>query len=128
MRSIETHERLSNRTAASVKLAAVSEQAADWFLRARERRFTESEQRALARWFRESPQHIAEFIRMYQLHGLLREVKLEPFELHPEPLIARQRRERRRTILSWLVAALLVIGGLGLGLCVVLLVGSVRSP
>jgi ferric-dicitrate binding protein FerR (iron transport regulator) len=84
MRSIETPEQTQSIPAASGQVSIVAE-AADWFLRARDRRLTPVEEQALAQWFRQSPGHIAEFIRMYQLHGLLRDAKLEPFE--PAPML-----------------------------------------
>ena len=46
---------------------------------------------------REAIEHIAEFIRMYQLHGLLRDAKLEPFEAGPmTPLAPSEPHGQRR--------------------------------
>jgi ferric-dicitrate binding protein FerR (iron transport regulator) len=79
MRSIETDELTASIHTAPEQISII-EEAADWFLRARDRPLTAAEQQALTHWFRQSPRHIAEFIRMYQLHGWLREAKLQPFE------------------------------------------------
>jgi ferric-dicitrate binding protein FerR (iron transport regulator) len=131
MRSIETDE-LTASTLPGPKLTTISEEAADWFLRARDRQFTPNEQKALARWFKQSPQHIAEFIRVYQLHGLLREAKLEPFEPGPQALAPehcsprdRLRRDRRR--ISWAVLLLLGIGVVFLVVLLVVLLGGRES-
>jgi ferric-dicitrate binding protein FerR (iron transport regulator) len=79
MRSIESDELTASIHTTPEQISIVDE-AAHWFLRARDRRLTLAEEKALAQWFRQSPRHIAEFIRMYQLHGLLREAKLQPFD------------------------------------------------
>ena len=128
MRSTRTDESPSTTRADVTPLSSI-EAAADWFLRARDRRFTPDEQQALLHWLKQSPQHIAEFIRMYQLHGLLRAAKLEPFEPDQRSLSPDDVRrpnpfeEHRATIASILGRVALVVAGLLLGLCVVLLIG-----
>ena len=119
MRSIETDD-LTATTHAGVPhadLASISEAAADWFLRARDRRFTAAEERALAQWFRQSPRHIAEFLRMHQLHGLLREAKLEQFErgvqehdARAQMLVREVRNMRARGILVVVLISVVLVG------------------
>jgi ferric-dicitrate binding protein FerR (iron transport regulator) len=128
MRSTKTDESPSTTRAGVTPLSSI-EEAADWFLRARDRRFTLDEQQALLHWLKQSPQHIAEFIHMYQLHGLLRAAKLEPFEPDQRSLSPDDVRdpgpfeEHRVSIGSVLGHVALVVAGLLVGLCVVLLIG-----
>jgi transmembrane sensor len=125
MRSIETDE-LTPSTHAGAELASISEAAADWFLRARDRRFTPAEEKALARWFRQSPRHVAEFLRVYQLHGLLREAKLERLELErereelagPRATAAGNKRARMPRIVALLAIALAIAIGVGMALAI----------
>ena len=50
---------------------AVSEEAAEWFVRLRDG-LSPAEQREYLRWLKASPDHIAEALRMAQVYGLLR--------------------------------------------------------
>lgn len=48
---------------------AVADQAAEWFIRLKDRDLTTSERRKFVRWLKRSPGNIAEFMRLAQLYG-----------------------------------------------------------
>jgi transmembrane sensor len=50
---------------------AVSEQAAEWLLRTKDAEMSQAERLEFVRWLRESPVHVAEMLRIAQLHGAL---------------------------------------------------------
>jgi transmembrane sensor len=54
----------------------VSDQAAQWFIRLRDRDLTVAERRKYVRWLKQSPDHIAEFMRLCRLYGRVKRAKL----------------------------------------------------
>ena len=54
----------------------VSDQAAEWFIRLRDRDLTVAERRRYVRWLKQSPNHIAEFMRLCRLYGRVKRAKL----------------------------------------------------
>ena len=54
----------------------VSDQAAQWFIRLRDRDLTVAERRKYVRWLKQSPNHIAEFMRLCRLYGRVKRAKL----------------------------------------------------
>jgi len=55
---------------------AVSDQAAEWFIRLRDRDLTAADRRRYVRWLKYSPSHIAEFMRLCQLYGRVKRAKV----------------------------------------------------
>jgi transmembrane sensor len=55
---------------------AVSNQAAEWFIRLRDRDLTAADRRRYVRWLKHSPSHIAEFMRLCQLYGRVKRAKV----------------------------------------------------
>jgi len=55
---------------------SVSDQAAEWFIRLRDRDLTVIERRKFVRWLKQSPHHIAEFMRLCRLYGRVKRAKL----------------------------------------------------
>lgn len=55
---------------------AVSDQAAEWFIRLRDRDLTAADRRKYVRWLKYSPSHIAEFMRLCQLYGRVKRAKV----------------------------------------------------
>lgn len=55
---------------------AVSDQAAEWFIRLRDRDLTAADRRKYMRWLKYSPSHIAEFMRLCQLYGRVKRAKV----------------------------------------------------
>jgi transmembrane sensor len=74
---------------------SVNDQAAEWFIRLRDRDLTASDRRKFVRWLKQSPSHIAEFMRLCQLYGRVKRAKvptLEPEEVESNviPLLQRE--------------------------------------
>ena len=94
---------------------SVSDQAAEWFIRLRDRDLTSADRRKFVRWLKQAPSHIAEFMRLCQLYGRVKRAKVPT--LLPEevvsnviPLLQRQpseAAERPRSFVSrrFMVAA-----------------------
>lgn len=57
-------------------LQSVSDQAAEWFIRLRDRDLTVAERRKYVRWLKQSPNHIAEFMRLCRMYGRVKRAKL----------------------------------------------------
>ena len=55
---------------------SVSDQAAEWFIRLRDRDLTASDRRKYVRWLKQAPSHIAEFMRLCQLYGRVKRAKV----------------------------------------------------
>jgi transmembrane sensor len=73
----------------------VSDQAAEWFVRLRDRDLSAADRRKYVRWLKHSPSHISEFLRLCQIYGRVKRANL-PLKL-PEELsnvIELTRRER----------------------------------
>lgn len=67
------HEREYERAAKQ----ALSDEAAEWFIRLRDDRLTARHRERNVRWLKESPTNIAELLRVQQVHALLRECKVQ---------------------------------------------------
>ena len=63
---------------------SVSDQAAEWFIRLRDRDLTTADRRKFVRWLKQAPSHIAEFMRLCQLYGRVKRAKVPT--LPPEEL------------------------------------------
>src|SRR5512138_2465865 len=63
---------------------SVSDQAAEWFIRLRDRDLTMADRRKFVRWLKQAPSHIAEFMRLCQLYGRVKRAKVPT--LLPEEL------------------------------------------
>jgi transmembrane sensor len=63
---------------------SVSDQAAEWFIRLRDRDLTIADRRKFVRWLKQAPSHIAEFMRLCQLYGRVKRAKVST--LPPEEL------------------------------------------
>jgi transmembrane sensor len=101
---------------------AVSDEAAEWFIRLRDDRLNFRHRERNVRWLKQSPAHIAELLRIQQVYTVLRAAKLEnrppgspgqadsnvvvltPRTLPPPPPI-RPNESRVRSTLTWKVAA-----------------------
>jgi transmembrane sensor len=55
---------------------SVSDQAAEWFIRLRDRDLTMADRRKFVRWLKQAPSHIAEFMRLCQLYGRVKRAKV----------------------------------------------------
>lgn len=55
---------------------AVADQAAEWFIRLKDRDLTMIERRNFVRWLKQSPGNIAEFMRLCQLYGRVKRAKV----------------------------------------------------
>jgi transmembrane sensor len=68
----------------------VSDQAAEWFIRLRDHDLTVTERRKYVRWLKQSPNHIAEFMRLCRLYGRVKRAKLPtlPPEVEESNVIA----------------------------------------
>ncbi len=55
---------------------SVSDQAAEWFIRLKDRDLTAPQRRRFVRWLKQSPSHIAEFMRLCQLYGRVKRAKV----------------------------------------------------
>jgi transmembrane sensor len=62
----------------------VSDQAAEWFVRLRDRDLSAADRRKYVRWLKHSPSHISEFLRLCQIYGRVKRANL-PVKL-PEDL------------------------------------------
>ena len=51
-------------------------QAAEWFIRLRDRDLTTADRRKFVRWLKQSPNHIAEFMRLCNLYGRVKRAKV----------------------------------------------------
>jgi transmembrane sensor len=106
---------------------SVSEQAAEWFVRLRDRDLSAADRRKYVRWLKHSPSHISEFLRLCQLYGRIKRAKL-PVRLPEElsnvvELLPRQREdvaagqesrfERRPLRLTAVVCGLVLAATLG---------------
>jgi transmembrane sensor len=74
---------------------SVSDQAAEWFIRLRDRDLTMSDRRKFVRWLKQAPSHIAEFMRLCQLYGRVKRAKVptllpEDLESNVIPLLQRE--------------------------------------
>jgi transmembrane sensor len=58
------------------RVACVNDQAAEWFIRLRDRDLTMADRRKFVRWLKQSPGHIAEFMRLCQLYGRVKRAKV----------------------------------------------------
>jgi transmembrane sensor len=76
-------------------MQSVSDQAAEWFIRLRDRDLTMIERRRYVRWLKQSPNHIAEFMRLCRLYGRVKRAKLPtlPPELEESNVIALMQQE-----------------------------------
>lgn len=63
---------------------SVSDQAAEWFVRLRDRDLSAADRRKYVRWLKYSPSHISEFLRLCQIYGRVKRANL-PVKL-PEEL------------------------------------------
>lgn len=63
---------------------SVGDQAAEWFIRLRDRDLTAADRRKYVRWLKQSPSHISEFMRLCQLYGRVKRAKVPT--LPPEEL------------------------------------------
>lgn len=100
---------------------ALSDEAAEWFIRLRDDRLSMRHRERNVRWLKQSPAHIAELLRIQQVYTVLRSAKLESrppsspgqansnvVELMPRtlpPPAARPNQSRVRSTLTWKVAA-----------------------
>ena len=55
---------------------SVSDQAAEWFIRLRDRDLTTADRRKFVRWLKQAPSHIAEFMRLCQLYVGVKRAKV----------------------------------------------------
>lgn len=74
---------------------SVSDQAAEWFIRLRDRDLTMADRRKFVRWLKQAPSHIAEFMRLCQLYGRVKRAKVptllpEELESNVIPLLQRE--------------------------------------
>lgn len=101
---------------------ALSDEAAEWFIRLRDDRLTVRHRERNVKWLKESPAHIAELLRIQQVYTVLRAAKLEnrpsgppgqadsnvveltPRGLPPPPS-SRPNQSRVRSTTTWKVAA-----------------------
>jgi transmembrane sensor len=58
------------------RMPSVNDQAAEWFIRLRDRDLTMADRRKFVRWLKQSPGHIAEFMRLCQLYGRVKRAKV----------------------------------------------------
>jgi transmembrane sensor len=58
------------------RVPSVNDQAAEWFIRLRDRDLTTADRRKFVRWLKQSPGHIAEFMRLCQLYGRVKRAKV----------------------------------------------------
>jgi transmembrane sensor len=58
------------------RVPSVNDQAAEWFIRLRDRDLTMADRRKFVRWLKQSPGHIAEFMRLCQLYGRVKRAKV----------------------------------------------------
>jgi len=77
------------------RVPSVNDQAAEWFIRLRDRDLTMADRRKFVRWLKQSPGHIAEFMRLCQLYGRVKRAKVptltpEEVESNVIPLIQRE--------------------------------------
>src|SRR6185295_9415612 len=75
---------------------SVSDQAAEWFIRLRDRDLSAAERRKYVRWLKQSPSHISEFMRLCQLYGRVKRAKIPSSgcaEQDPSNVIALLQRE-----------------------------------
>jgi transmembrane sensor len=73
---------------------SVSDQAAEWFIRLRDRDLTAADRRKFVRWLKQAPSHIAEFMRLCQLYGRVKRAKvptLPPEEVESNVIALMQR-------------------------------------
>src|SRR5690606_19485186 len=56
---------------------AVSNEAAEWFVRMRDDRLSMRQRQRNVRWLKQSPTHIAELLRIQQVYKVLRAAKLQ---------------------------------------------------
>lgn len=101
---------------------ALSDEAAEWFIRLRDDRLSSRNRERNVRWLKQSPAHIAELLRIQQVYTVLRAAKLEDrppgspgqadsnvVELMPrtQPVLppAGPTQSRLRSTLTWKVAA-----------------------
>lgn len=54
----------------------VSDQAAEWFVRLRDRDLSAADRRKYVRWLKHSPSHISEFLRLCQIYGRVKRANL----------------------------------------------------
>lgn len=101
---------------------ALSDEAAEWFIRLRDDRLSARHRERNVRWLKQSPAHIAELLRIQQVYTVLRAAKLEnrpsgppgqadtnvvefsPRSL-PPPAATRPSQSRVRSTTAWRVAA-----------------------
>jgi transmembrane sensor len=77
-------------------MQSVSDQAAEWFIRLKDRDLSPAERRKYVRWLKQSPHNIAEFMRLCRLYGRVKRAKLPtllPEEEHESNVIALVQRE-----------------------------------
>lgn len=53
--------------------ARISERAADWYIRLRDEHLSVIDRKSYVQWLKQSPAHVAEMLRMEQLHGVLKQ-------------------------------------------------------
>lgn len=71
---------------------AVADQAAEWFIRLKDRDLSMFERRKFVRWLKQSPGNIAEFMRLVQLYGRVKRAKV--------PLLPPQE-EQSTNVIEW---------------------------
>ena len=69
---------------------ALSDEAAEWFIRLRDDRLNLRHRERNVRWLKQSPAHIAELLRIQQVYKVLRAAKLENRPPGPPGLCATQ--------------------------------------
>ncbi len=57
-------------------MRSASDQAAEWFIRLKDRDLAAGDRRKFVRWLKQSPSHIAEFMRLCQLYGRVKRAKV----------------------------------------------------
>lgn len=102
------------------KLRLISEEAAEWFVRIKDHDLDTTDQRTYVRWLKESPAHVAEFLRVSQGYLRYRKAQLPSFEpdtsiesnvvdlrplLEVEPADGLAEPEQRSRMATWKIAA-----------------------
>lgn len=64
---------------------ALSDEAAEWFIRLRDDQLSLRQRREAMGWLKQSPDHIAELLRIQQVYSLLRNVGIHPEAAEPQP-------------------------------------------
>jgi transmembrane sensor len=106
--------------------SAISQRAATWFIRIKDRDMSHRDRRTYTRWLKDSPKHVAEVLRIAQISGRLRVGELQ-FATQPEdsqvvPLFPQeQARPSRRPGWSVLQRAAAAVSAITLAVVLVLM-------